>query len=65
MGKTKYNNGKLKICQLTDIHLEPDGDQEKYEKELNLLCEILDSVKPDLVTITSDLAWGQKNSRRD
>lgn len=62
MGKIKYNNGKLKICQLTDIHLEPDGDQEKYEKELNLLCEILDSVKPDLVTITGDLAWGQKTA---
>ncbi len=62
MKKIKYNNKKLKICQLTDIHLEADGDLEKYEKTLNLLCEILDNVKPDLVTITGDLSWGQKTA---
>ncbi len=62
MGKIKYNQGKLKICQLTDIHLEADGDIIKYKKELNLIREILDNVKPDLVVITGDLSWGQKTA---
>ncbi len=62
MGKIKYNNGKLKICQLTDIHLEADGDLVKYEKTLDLVCEILDNVKPDLIAITGDLSWGQKTA---
>ncbi len=62
MGKIEFNNGKLKICQLTDIHLEADGDLEKYNKELNLICEILDNTKPDLITITGDLSWGQKTA---
>ncbi len=63
MAKIKFNkNGKLKICQLTDIHLEADGDLVKYEKTFHLINEILNNVKPDLVIITGDLAWGQKSA---
>lgn len=62
MKSIKYNNGKLKICQLTDIHLEPDGDIEKYNKTLKLVEEILDKVMPDLIVITGDIAWGQKTA---
>ncbi len=62
MPQIKFNeNGKLKICQLTDIHLEADGDLVKYNKTFHLINEILDNVKPDLVVITGDLAWGQKS----
>lgn len=63
MSRIKFNeNGKLKICQLTDIHLEADGDLVKYEKTFILINEILDNVCPDLVVITGDIAWGQKSA---
>ncbi len=63
MPAIKFNeNGKLKICQMTDIHLEADGDLIKYEKTLRLIREILANVDPDLVILTGDLAWGQKSA---
>lgn len=57
-----FKDGKFKICQLTDVHLEADGDIIKYKKTLDLVKEILDNVKPDLVVVTGDIAWGQKSA---
>ncbi len=55
-----FQNGKFRICQLTDIHLEADGDLIKYDKTLNLVREIITNTKPNLVVITGDISWGQK-----
>lgn len=63
MNELKYNGNKFKICQLTDIHLEADGDIEKYNKTLKLVNEILENTSPDLVVITGDISWGQQTAQ--
>ena len=44
--------GELKIAQFTDMHL--GNDVEKNGIVLRMICEILDSEKPDLVIFTGD-----------
>ncbi len=55
-------NGKFKIVQFTDTHIENGG--EKDARTLKLMCDILDSEKPDLVIFTGDNIAGAADYKK-
>ena len=60
----KFNNGKFKIVQLTDLHwVEGEAYQEKNDSTYNLICEAIRTEHPDLVILTGDVvvSWGALN----
>lgn len=54
MNNLKFNNGKFKIMQVTDIHALP----KKNEDTINLLMKALEVEKPDIVIFTGDMLKG-------
>ena len=51
-------NRKFRICQFTDIHLEADERFALADKTYALIRQTIRDTKPDLITISGDLAWG-------
>ncbi|MDD6262398.1 MAG: metallophosphoesterase family protein [Clostridiales bacterium] len=56
-------NGRFRICQLTDIHLEHDRLHEEGEMTYALIRNAVRDTSPDLVVITGDLAWGTNDDK--
>lgn len=52
-------DGSFRICQFTDIHLDTTDLYDDYKKTFALMRRAIEDTRPDLVTITGDLAWGQ------
>lgn len=57
------NDGKFRICQFTDIHLEATKRIDDYKQTFSLMRKAMSETKPDLVVITGDLAWGLETGR--
>lgn len=54
----KFNNeGKFKIIQFTDVHYKKNVKESK--RALDLLNEVLDVEKPDLVVFTGDIVYAE------
>ena len=57
----KTPNRDFKILNLTDVHTENhelSEDSEKLRVLKNTVTELVERVKPDLITVSGDLAWG-------
>lgn len=54
----KFNqNGKFKIVQFTDVHYKQGLPESKVA--IDLINEVLDAEKPDLVVFTGDIIWAE------
>lgn len=54
----KFNNqGKFKIVQFTDVHYKQGLPESKVA--VDLINEVLDAEKPDLVVFTGDIIWAK------
>lgn len=52
----KFNNGKFKIVQLTDLHwVESESYKQKNDSTCNLIREVIRVEHPDLVILTGDI----------
>ena len=52
----KFNNGKFKIVQLTDLHwVESESYKQKNDSTCNLIREVIRLEHPDLVILTGDI----------
>ena len=51
-------DGTFRICQLTDIHLHSIDRFEEGEQTEALIKSALADIRPDLVIVTGDIAWG-------
>lgn len=60
MKELKFNNGKLKIVQFTDLHYE-DGRAEDMAT-LALMRGVLEAENPDFIAITGDSVYGEYNA---
>lgn len=56
-------DGTFKIVQFTDIHWQKDGAQDK--KTAQLMADLLDAEKPDLVVLTGDTIEGSTMTARE
>ncbi len=57
----KQQDKDFVILNLTDIHTENhelSEDSEKLRVLKNTVCQLVERIKPDLITISGDLAWG-------
>jgi 3',5'-cyclic AMP phosphodiesterase CpdA len=60
--KLHFNReGKFKIVQFTDIHYNPAPDKSKGVRIDEILANVLDAEKPDLVVYTGDIVTGKKD----
>ena len=63
-GTLSFRNGKFRILQLTDCHLDFNGDygNATEKRTLDLIRLLLERNKPDLVVLTGDIVTGQAKS---
>ena len=58
----KFNDGSLKILQLTDIHLKYE-QSDQYRKSASRINHVIETEHPDLILITGDVVTGNKETR--
>ena len=60
MELTYDNQGKFRIVQMTDLHLDSFSDNENDFKTLELIRNGLNTLEADLIIITGDLFWSKQ-----
>ncbi|MBS4218597.1 metallophosphoesterase family protein [Bacillus sp. FJAT-49711] len=56
----KFNDdGTFKILQLTDLHIGGDIENAEDIKTFQLIDELIEAERPDLIAITGDLIWSE------
>ena len=65
MSHLNFNEeGKLRICQMTDLHLSSKTEcQENNIKTLRMMRAVIESQKPDLLALTGDICHGENNGK--
>lgn len=58
----RFNNGELKILQLTDTHLKYEAPEE-YTKTAARIDHVIKSEAPDFIVITGDVVTGNRETR--
>ncbi|AZZ60376.1 metallophosphoesterase family protein [Oenococcus sp. UCMA 16435] len=54
------DNAPFKICQLTDLHLDPYPFSITDQQTISMIEQLLEKEQFDLIIITGDLIWGKK-----
>lgn len=55
------SDGKFRICQVTDTHMQGAGREELDLKTLELVKKVIISEKPDLLVVTGDISHNESN----
>lgn len=57
----KFNDGRFRVMQLTDLHLADlgrQGDKDVNDSTFSLIHTLAEEEKPDIIVLTGDNVWG-------